>query len=70
MSDYNDIFRLEDSPSQIWGDSEAHKHYDECKKEIISVVLKYNLSLSQAASLFKGVITTLGKTPINDLKDL
>ena len=70
MNDYNDIFRLDDAPSYIWGDSEAHKHYDECEKEIISIILKYNLSLSQTASLFKGVVTTLGKTSINDLKDL
>lgn len=57
---YNNVYTLErslDVPDNI----------DEIKKEIISVVKKNNLSLSQSAMVFNSVIKKLGNTPINEL---
>jgi hypothetical protein len=40
---------------------------EEIQKEIISILKKNNLSLSQSACTFNAVIKKLGNTPINDL---
>ncbi len=58
---YNNIFTLE--KSNIIQPS----NYEEIKREIISVVKKNNLSLSQSAMLFNSVIKILGNTPVNEL---
>ena len=58
---YNNIFTLE--KSNIIQPS----NYEEIKREIISVIKKNNLSLSQSATLFNSVIKILGNTPVNEL---
>ena len=66
MSDYNDIFRLDDNMANISLSFDGVK-YENARDEIIEIVHKYNLSLAQSAYLFKGVVLKLGNTPIKDL---
>lgn len=66
MSDYNDIFRINDSVADI-SLSFNGAEYENARDEIIEIVHKYNLSLAQSAYLFKGIVLKLGNTPIKDL---
>lgn len=60
---YKNIFTLESNYSNI----DMHKNFKEIEKEIISIVKKNNLSLSQSAMVFNSIIKKLGNTPINEL---
>lgn len=60
---YKNIFALESNYSNI----DMHKNFKEIEKEIISIVKKNNLSLSQSAMVFNSIIKKLGNTPINEL---
>ena len=40
---------------------------EEIQKEIISIIKKNNLSLTQSAMIFNSIIKKLGNTPINEL---
>ena len=40
---------------------------EEIQKEIISIIKKNNLSLTQSAMIFNSIIKKLGNTPINKL---
>lgn len=66
MSDYSDIFRLDNSMADISLSFDAVT-YENARDEIIEIIHKYNLSLAQSAYLFKGIILKLGNTPIKDL---
>lgn len=46
---------------------EKPENYEKIKEEIVSVLKKNNLSLSQSAGVFNGIIKSLGNTPINEL---
>lgn len=61
---YSDIFRLSDY------DGNYKPEQKEAEKEIISLIKKYNLSMTNTAVMFHRIIHTLGETSINDLKDL
>ena len=58
---YNNIFTLNttciDRPN----------NFKEIQKEIISIIKKNNLSMSQSAMILNSVIKELGNTPINEL---
>lgn len=57
---YNNIYTIDktfDKPN----------NFEEIRKEIISIIKKNNLSLSQSAMVFNSIIKKLGNTPINEL---
>lgn len=59
---YNNIFTLSK------GDMlDIPNNKEEIQKEIISIIKKNNLSLSQSALVFNSIIKKLGNTPINEL---
>ena len=58
---WSDIFRFSDY------DSDYKSEYKEAEKEVISLIKKYNLSMTNTAVMFRRIIYTLGETPINDL---
>ena len=60
---YNNVFTLESNYSNI----DRPNNFDEIQREIISIMKKNNLSLSQLAMLFNSIIKKLSNTPINDL---
>jgi hypothetical protein len=66
MSDYSDIFRLDDRCPEVWKGTDKNMR-EKARDEIIKIIHKYNLSLAQSAFLFKKIITELGDTPINEL---
>ena len=63
MEFYDNIYTLDTCVSFF----NKPENYEEIKKEIVSVLKKNNLSLSQSASVFNGIIKSLGNTPINEL---
>ncbi len=59
---YNNIFTLSK------GDMlDIPNNKEEIQKEIISIIKKNNLSLTQSAMIFNSIIKKLGNTPINEL---
>ena len=54
---YKNIFALESNYSNI----DMHKNFKEIEKEIISIVKKNNLSLSQSAMVFNSIIKKIRK---------
>lgn len=59
---YNNIFTLSK------GDMlDISNNAEETQKEIISIIKKNNLSLTQSAMIFNSIIKKLGNTPINEL---
>lgn len=60
----SDIFRFSDY------DGDYKPEYKEAEKEVISLIKKYNLSMTNTAVMFRRIIHTLGGTPINDLSKL
>lgn len=63
----NDIFSIVDNPCEVWRSLEKRECYEQARDEIVDVVHKYNLSLAQAAYVFRHTIIDLGNTPIKDL---
>ena len=61
---WGDIFRFSDY------DGDYKPEYKEAEKEIISLIKKYNLSMTNTAVMFRCIIYTLGETPIHDLDKL
>lgn len=61
---YNNIFTLNSNAAYI----DKPNNCDEIQKEIISIIKKNNLSMSQSAMIFNSVIKQLGNTPINELQ--
>lgn len=59
---YNNIFTLSKGDMLDIPDNK-----EEIQKEIISIVKKNNLSLTQSAMIFNSIIKKLGNTPINEL---
>lgn len=57
------IFMLESNYAEI----DMPDNLNEIKKEIVLIIKKNNLSLSQSAMIFDFVIKNLGCTPINEL---
>lgn len=62
----NDIFSIYDEWT-ICDSLCKNGSYEKAKDEIVDIIHKYNLSLAQAAYVFKGIIVGLGNTPIKDL---
>ena len=60
---YNNIFTLTSHASCM----DKLNNYEEIQREIISIIKKNNLSLSQSAFIFNTVVKRLGNTPINEL---
>lgn len=63
MDEYNNIFTLTSNLTDI----DKPNNFDDIRKEIISIIKKNNLSLSQSAMIFNSIIKKLGNTPINEL---
>lgn len=59
---YNNIFTL--SKGDVL---DIPNNKEEIQKEIISIIKKNNLSLTQSAMVFNSIIKKLGNTPINEL---
>lgn len=59
---YNNIFTL--SKGDVL---DFPNNKEEIQKEIISIIKKNNLSLTQSAMIFNSIIKKLGNTPINEL---
>ncbi|HAU85940.1 MAG TPA: hypothetical protein DCW90_10685 [Lachnospiraceae bacterium] len=59
---YNNIFTLSKGDMLDIPDNK-----EEIQKEIISIIKKNNLSLTQSAMIFNSIIKKLGNTPINEL---
>lgn len=59
---YNNIFTL--SKGDVL---DIPNNKEEIQKEIISIIKKNNLSLTQSAMIFNSIIKKLGNTPINEL---
>lgn len=59
---YNNVFTLSK------GDMlDIPNNKEEIQKEIISIIKKNNLSITQSAMIFNSIIKKLGNTPINEL---
>lgn len=61
--DEQNIFMLNNNYAKI----DLPENYYEFQEEIIHVIKRYNLSLSQCALLFKLTIEKMGNTPIKNL---
>lgn len=59
---YNNIFTLSKCDML-----DIPNNKEEIQKEIISIIKKNNLSLSQSSMIFNSIIKKLGNTPINEL---
>lgn len=59
---YNNIFTLSKGDMLDIPDNK-----EEIQKEIISIIKKNNLSLTQSAMIFNSIVKKLGNTPINEL---
>lgn len=60
---YNNIFTLNSNVACI----DKPNNFEEIQKEIISIIKKNNLSMSQSAMILNSVIKQLGNMPINEL---
>lgn len=60
---YNNIFTLSSNAAYI----DKPNNFEEIQKEIISIIKKNNLSMSQSAMIFNSIVKQLGNTPINKL---
>lgn len=60
---YNNIFTLNSNVAYI----DKPNNFEEIQKEIISIIKKNNLSMSQSAMILNSVIKQLGNTPINEM---
>lgn len=61
--DENNIFLLDQYDVRF----NKHDNYENVKKEIIAILKNNGYSIGDAAWLFKGIMTTLGNTPMNQL---
>ena len=59
----NNIYAL-DTGTFLFDEPE---NYEEIKRDIVSIIKKNNLSLSQTAAMFNYIVKSLGNTPINEL---
>ncbi|WP_288682238.1 hypothetical protein [uncultured Eubacterium sp.] len=61
--DYENIYMLNNNFSEMG----KPENFEEIRKEIISIIKRNNLSLSQSAMIFNSTIKKLGNTPIKEL---